>query len=117
VLSKGREVVEPGYSRLSGDAARVMDRGGESGNPNLVHREYDMDRQTDRVARDSRGNRDGTQVSGQTWLHGAAGVTRTMTRVSGQTGLLRIVGVIGTAAQVSRQIGLLGSAGVTETAT
>jgi hypothetical protein len=33
VLSKGREVVRPGYSRLSGDAARVVDKGEESGNP------------------------------------------------------------------------------------
>jgi hypothetical protein len=44
VLSKGREVVGLGYSRLSGDAARVADRGGESGNPNWVdrvHQEYD----------------------------------------------------------------------------
>jgi hypothetical protein len=47
VLSKGHEVVKPGYSRLSVDAARVVDRGGESGNPNWVdrvRREYDMDR-------------------------------------------------------------------------
>jgi hypothetical protein len=38
VLSKGHEVVRPGYSRLSGDAARVMDRGRESNNPNQVGR-------------------------------------------------------------------------------
>jgi hypothetical protein len=46
VLSKDCEVVGPGYSRLSGDVARVADRGGESGNPNRVdrvHREYDTD--------------------------------------------------------------------------
>jgi hypothetical protein len=62
VLSKGLEVVGPGYSRLSGDAARVTDRVEESGNPNRVNRvrrEYDMDQRTDQVTQDSRGNRDG----------------------------------------------------------
>jgi hypothetical protein len=47
VLYKGREVVRPGYTRLSGDVARVTDRGGESGDPNRVdwvHQEYDTDR-------------------------------------------------------------------------
>jgi hypothetical protein len=47
VLSKGREVVGLGYSRLAGDAARIVDRGGESGSPNRVdrvHWEYDTDR-------------------------------------------------------------------------
>jgi hypothetical protein len=38
VLSKGHEVVGPGYSRLSGDAARVTDKGEVSGNPNQVGR-------------------------------------------------------------------------------
>jgi hypothetical protein len=32
VLSKGREVIGPSYSRLSGDAARATDRGEELGN-------------------------------------------------------------------------------------
>jgi hypothetical protein len=62
VLSKGREVVRLGYSRLSGDAARVADRGEESGNCNQVDqvcREYDMDRQIDWVTLNSRGNWDG----------------------------------------------------------
>jgi hypothetical protein len=62
VLSKGCDVVGPSYSRLSGDDARVADRGGESGNPNRVdrvRREYDTDWQTDRVTQDSRGNQDG----------------------------------------------------------
>jgi hypothetical protein len=36
VLSKGREVVRPSYSRLSRDDARVTDRGEESGIPNQV---------------------------------------------------------------------------------
>jgi hypothetical protein len=47
VLSKGREVVGPGYSRLSKVAVRVADRGRESDNPNRVGREYNMDRRTD----------------------------------------------------------------------
>jgi hypothetical protein len=62
VLSKGHEVVRLGYSRLSGDAARVADRRGESGNPNWVdrvHQEYDTNRRTDQVTRYSRGNQDG----------------------------------------------------------
>jgi hypothetical protein len=62
VLSKGREVVGPGYSRLSRGATRVTDEEEESGNPNLVdrvHREYDTDWQTDQVTQDSWGNQDG----------------------------------------------------------
>jgi hypothetical protein len=62
VLSKVHEVVGPGYSMLSGNAARVANKGEESGNPNWVdqvHREYDTDRRTDQVTRDSRGNQDG----------------------------------------------------------
>jgi hypothetical protein len=49
VLSKGHKVVGPGYSRLSGDAARVTNRGEESGNPNWVNqvcRGYNIDRWT-----------------------------------------------------------------------
>jgi hypothetical protein len=38
VLSKAREVVGPDYSRLSGDATRVEDRGEESGSPNQIDR-------------------------------------------------------------------------------
>jgi hypothetical protein len=36
VLSKGREMVGPGYPRLSGAAAEVMHKGENSGNPNRV---------------------------------------------------------------------------------
>jgi hypothetical protein len=64
VLSKGREVVGPSYSRLLGDAARVTDRREESGNPSRVdqvHQEYDTDRWIDRVTQDSQGQ--------QTWLN------------------------------------------------
>jgi hypothetical protein len=59
LLSKGHEVVGMGYSRLSGDAAIVVDTGGESGNPNRVHRVrrvYDMYRRIDRATRESQGN-------------------------------------------------------------
>jgi hypothetical protein len=59
VLSKGHEVVGPGYLRLLGDAARVTNRGEESCNPNRVHRKYDMDRRTYRVTQGSQGNQDG----------------------------------------------------------
>jgi hypothetical protein len=38
VLSKGGEVVGPSNSRLSVDAARVVNRGGELSNPNRVDR-------------------------------------------------------------------------------
>jgi hypothetical protein len=38
VLSKGREVVRPGYLRLSSAAAEVMHKGANSGNPNRVNR-------------------------------------------------------------------------------
>jgi hypothetical protein len=61
VLSKGREVVGLGYSRLSGDGARATDRGEESSNPNRVGRvrqEYDMNRWTDQVTQDRWGNWD-----------------------------------------------------------
>jgi hypothetical protein len=62
VLSKGHEVVGPGYPRLLGDATRVVDGGEVLGNPNRVdqaRQEYDMDWWADRVTRDSRGNQDG----------------------------------------------------------
>jgi hypothetical protein len=38
VLSKDREVVKLGYSRMSRDDASVANRGGESGNPNRFDR-------------------------------------------------------------------------------
>jgi hypothetical protein len=76
VLSKGREVVRLGYSRLLGDAARVADRGEGLGNPNRVdgvHWEYDTYRWTDRVTWNSWNNRDGysgwraDQVTRDSW--------------------------------------------------
>jgi hypothetical protein len=71
VLSKDHEVVRMAYSRLSGDAASVIDRRGESGNPNRVdwvHREYDTNQWTDLVTRDSRGNRDGYSDRWTDWV-------------------------------------------------
>jgi hypothetical protein len=62
VLSMGLMVVGTSYSRLSGDAARVTDRGEESGNTNRVDRvrqEYDTDQWIDWVTRDSWGNWNG----------------------------------------------------------
>jgi hypothetical protein len=38
VLSKGHEVVGPGYSRLIGATAKVTDRGENSDNPSRVNR-------------------------------------------------------------------------------
>jgi hypothetical protein len=101
VLSKGHEVVRLGYSRLSRDAARVVDIGGESVTPIGLT--------------GFAGNT--TRIGGQIMLLETARVTRMNTWVSGQIGLLRTAGVTGTAAQVSRQIGLLRSARVTEIAT
>jgi hypothetical protein len=52
VLSKGREVVELGYSMLTGVAAKVMGRGEHSGNPSRVSRvsqDNSMDEEADRV--------------------------------------------------------------------
>jgi hypothetical protein len=51
VLSKGREVVRLGYSRLIGAAAKVMDRGENPGNPSRVSQDNSMDRQADQVGR------------------------------------------------------------------
>jgi hypothetical protein len=85
VLSKGHEVVGLGYSRLSGDAARVVDIGAESGNPNWVdrvHREYDKDRQTDRVTQDSWGNRDSNLKSENSSRVNRVGNTEQKTRGS-----------------------------------
>jgi hypothetical protein len=54
---KGKETVSE--SEDEKDPARAADRGEELGNLSRVHREYDTDRWTDRVTRDSQGNRDG----------------------------------------------------------
>jgi hypothetical protein len=70
VLSKGCEVVGPGYLRLSGDTARVADRGEELGNPNRVHQEYDTDQRTDRVTKDNRDGYSGRWADWVTWDSG-----------------------------------------------
>jgi hypothetical protein len=51
VMSKGHEVVGPGYMRLTGVAAKVTDRGENSGNPGQVNQDSNMDRQAYRVSR------------------------------------------------------------------
>jgi hypothetical protein len=43
VLSKGRQVVGPGYSRLTGAAAKLTDRGENLGNPSRVNRVSKME--------------------------------------------------------------------------
>jgi hypothetical protein len=54
---KGKETVSE--SEDEKDPARAVDRGEELGNLGRVHQEYDTDRRTDWVTRDSQGNRDG----------------------------------------------------------
>jgi hypothetical protein len=76
-------VVGPGYSRLSGDAARVTDRGGELSNPNQVDRvcrDYDMDQWRDRVTQDIRGNRDSGSGQQADQVTRVGRVTETATR-------------------------------------
>jgi hypothetical protein len=80
VLSKGREVVGPGYSRLTSDAATVTDRGENLGNPSLVNwvsktkqhypsrvsqvsQDNSMDRQADRVSQGRSTDRWAVRVS------------------------------------------------------
>jgi hypothetical protein len=77
VLSKGREVVRPGYSRLTGAAAKVTDRGENSDNPSQVNRvskteqrylsrvnqDSNTDRQADRVSQENSTDRQADQVS------------------------------------------------------
>jgi hypothetical protein len=76
VLSKGREVVGLGYSRLLGDATRVPDKGGESAKSNWVDR-----------------------IGGQIRLLRTAGVTGMAVWLSRQIGLLGSPRVTGTATQ------------------
>jgi hypothetical protein len=54
VLSKGHEVVGPGYSRMIGVAAKVANKRENSGNHNWVNQvsqNNNIDRQADRVGR------------------------------------------------------------------
>jgi hypothetical protein len=59
VLSKGPEVVGPGYSWLTSAVTKVTDRGENLGNPSLVNRVNHgstTDRQAGRVSRASQDN-------------------------------------------------------------
>jgi hypothetical protein len=51
VLSKGREVVGPGHSRLIGAAAKITDMGVNSGNSSRVNQNSSVDRQAGRVSK------------------------------------------------------------------
>jgi hypothetical protein len=62
-MSKGREVVGPGYSRLAGAAAKVTDRGDNLGNSSQVSQDNNMDRQADRVSQDNNTDRQADHVS------------------------------------------------------
>jgi hypothetical protein len=50
VLFKGCKVVGLGYSRLTGAAAKVMDKGENLVNPSRVSQDNSIDRQADRVS-------------------------------------------------------------------
>jgi hypothetical protein len=69
VLSKGREVVRLGYSRLSGSANEVMHKRENSENPNQVNRVSKTEQRypsrvnrTDRVSQIGRDNRPDQQI-------------------------------------------------------
>jgi hypothetical protein len=69
VLSKGREVVGLGYSRLTGSATEVMHKRENLGNPNQVNRVSKMEQRyssrvnrTDRVSQIGRDNRPDQQI-------------------------------------------------------
>jgi hypothetical protein len=63
VLSKGCEVVGAGYSRLTGAAAKVMDKGENLGNPSRVSQDNSTDRQADRVSQNNSTDRRADRVS------------------------------------------------------
>jgi hypothetical protein len=56
VLSKGHVVVGLGYSRLTGAATKVTDRGENSGNPSRISQDNGTDQQADQVSRVSQNN-------------------------------------------------------------
>jgi hypothetical protein len=95
VLSKGHEVVGPGYSGLLGDTARVVDRGEESGTLTGL----------------TRFTGSTTRIGGQIGLLGTAGVIGMDTRVGGQTGLLRTVRVTRTMTRSVDRLSYLGQPG------
>jgi hypothetical protein len=67
VMSKGREVVRLGYSRLTGVVTKVTDRRENSGNPNRVNRvsktEQHYPSQVSRVSQGNRTDRQAERVS------------------------------------------------------
>jgi hypothetical protein len=67
VLSKGREVVGPGYSRLTGAAAKVTDRGENLSNPSRVNqvskKEQHYSSLVSRVSQDNNTDRQANRVS------------------------------------------------------
>jgi hypothetical protein len=91
VLSNGHKVVRPGYTRLTGAATKVTDRGENSGNPNRVNwvskteqhypslvsqvgrvspinQDSNTDRQADRVSQVSWLAKTTAQIGKQLWL-------------------------------------------------
>jgi hypothetical protein len=70
VLSKGRDMVRLGYSRLTGPAAKVTDRGENSENHSWINRvsktEQHYPSRVSRVSQNNSTNRQADQVSGIT---------------------------------------------------
>jgi hypothetical protein len=101
VLSKGREVVGSGYSRLIGAAAKVTDRGENSGNPNWVNQVSKMEQHyPSRVA----------GLAGLAGLTRLVGLAETTGRIGKQIGLAELVGLAKAAARINEQIELVGLA-------
>jgi hypothetical protein len=71
VLSKGLEVVGPGYSRVTGVAVKVTDKRENSGNHDLVNRvsktEQHYPSRVNRVSQNSNTDRQADQVGQTTW--------------------------------------------------
>jgi hypothetical protein len=72
VLSKGCEVVRPGYLRLTGVAAKVMNRGEKSGNSSQVKRVSKTEPHY--PSRVSRVNKTAAQINEQIELAGLIGL-------------------------------------------
>jgi hypothetical protein len=72
VLSKGREVVGPGYSRVKGVAAKVMDKRENSGNHGRVNRVSKMEQhypsQVNRVSQNNNTDQQADRVGQATWV-------------------------------------------------
>jgi hypothetical protein len=90
VLSKGHEVVGPGYSRLLGAATEVMHKGENSGNPNQVNRVSKTEQcypsrvnWTDRVSQIGRDSRSDQRID---WVSRVANTERWAVENSASTG-------------------------------